>query len=175
MKTMNLCSLLFVGTLALFTVSCREENRDNNRYDTDRREDRDYRDVRDDGDYTRDRDNNDYREVKNTTTVSSGREMLIGDGDKYWKVREDLNRTGADEGLERSGEFHFHSNNSFSMSDEDQATRTGTWSYNGSTFSIKYSGEATTHTYKVRDLTNNRLRLEASDGSELVLVDKDFR
>jgi hypothetical protein len=173
MKAFNLRSLLFVGTLALFEVSCKEEKRNNDRYDADRR-DRDYTDVRGDRDYSDDRDKTKvYKEVSYTSTVNAGREMLIGDGDKAWKARVDLNDTGLDEAMEREGVFYFYSNNTFTLVDKDQTTRSGKWSYNGATLSIQYSGDASSSTFAVRELTNNRMRLGAYDGSELVLVDKD--
>lgn len=173
-KSINLCGLLVVGTLALFTVSCREENRNEN--------DDGYRTARGDRDdrvrYDLDRDNNNYRQVSYTST-SSGREMLIGDGDKVWKARMDINEKGTDEALERRGEFHFYGNNSFTFTesalrDNERTVRTGTWQYTGSTLSIKYAGDPATYTYAVRELTDDKMRLGAYDGSELVLVDKDI-
>jgi hypothetical protein len=155
MKAINLRSLLFVGTLALFTVSCREENRNDDRYGTNRRNDR---------------DNSDYKEV--AYSESSGRQLLIGN---VWKAREDLNSSGLDEGLERRGEFYFYANNMFSLMDDGKATQTGTWAYDGNTLSLRYSGATITHYYDVRELTEDKLRIAASDGSELLLVDKDMR
>lgn len=217
MKTVNLCSLLVAGTLALFTVSCREDNNRNdrdNRYDettaeTDR--DGDDRVVDDrigDGRVGDDRlgdgrvgddklgdgrigddklgdgrigddklgdgrigdgDNN-AREVSNTS-VSAGRALIMGN---TWKVREDMNAYGADERFERDALFHFHAGNTFSLTSDD-ISKSGTWSYNGSSLSLRYSGEATTYSYRVLELNEDRMRLQASDGSELTLLDKDTR
>ena len=195
MKTTRLCSLLIAGTLALFTVSCREENRnDNDRYSNERNDG--YQDEWGDGRVGEDEwgdgrvgkdrlgdgkigkgdDRYDYREVRYQSSISAGREMIVGaDRNKVWKARSDLNQTGSDELFEREGEFRFLSNGTFTLKDDEYASRSGMWSYDGSRLSLKYSGQATIYSYTVSDLTNNRMELVASDGSELVFVDKDFR
>ena len=196
MKADKMLSLAFVGMLALFTVSCREDNNRNDRDDRNETtvgDDR-YGDGRvgddrlgdgrigddrlGDGRIGDDRlgdgrigdgDNN-AREVSNTS-VSADRALIVGN---TWKVREDMNSYGADERFESDALFHFYSGNTFSLS-SSAATKSGTWSYNGSTLSLRYNGESTTYAYRVRELNEDRMRLEASDGSELTLVDKDTR
>jgi hypothetical protein len=218
MKADKMLSFAFVGMLALFTISCREDNNRNDRddrYDETTVGDDRYGDGRvgddevGDGRVADDRigdgrvgddrlgdgrigddrlgdgrigddrlgdgrigdgDNN-AREVSNTS-VSSGRALIVGN---TWKVREDVNTSGADERFERDALFNFHSGNTFSLTSDDEAAKSGTWSYNGSTLSLRYNGEATTYSYRVLELTEDRMRLQASDGSELTLLDKDTR
>lgn len=169
MKAMNLHGLLLAGALALLTVSCKEERRD--RYD----DNRDDRNVLRDKDDRYDRDDNDYRNVSYTSSLSRETEMIVGEtGNKVWKVRQDLNDTGIDEAYDDKEEFHFYKNNTFTISNKN-STRTGMWAYDGTKLTLKYTGDATLHPYTVGELTNNRIELVATNGAELVLVDKDFR
>lgn len=160
MKTMKLYSMLLIALLVLGAVACEGDyNNRNNRNDNDK-EDRDYRNDRDD----------------RVSAGTEANELIAGDDSKTWRMKKEFTSTGDREKVAESDkeeEINFHRNNTFSIVGE-RATSTGTWSYDGSTLSLQYKGENASETFTVEELTGNRMRIRAVDGTEYVLVDKEF-
>lgn len=149
--------MLCAGALALLTVSCREQNSRENRDDAD---DKDVPSA--------------------TVSMTNSQTMIVGeDGDKVWRVRSEFDAAGDRENRtreERKEEYHFYANNSFTIAGPGGSS-SGSWSYDGTTLVLHFAGTTvmTKETYIVEELTNNKMRLRAEDGKEVVLVDKDLR
>lgn len=157
MRVIKFYCVLCAGALALLTVSCKEQNRRENRADSDDK----------DVTYT-------------TVSLSGERNMITGeDGDKVWKVRSEFNAAGNREDRtreERREEYHFYQNNTFTIAGPGGSS-SGSWSYDGTTLVLHFAGTTvmTKETYTVEELTKNKMRLRAEDGKEVVLADKDLR
>jgi hypothetical protein len=143
MKAMKLYSFLLAGIFALTAVACKDGNNNRN--------------------------NND------NTTTAEGIEKIAGDGQKSWRMKKEVSATGDVDRAsrdEKDDEINFHTNNTFSLIDE-RGTSTGKWTYDGNTLTLQFEGDNVSETFTVEDLTDNRMRLVAVDGSEMVLVETE--
>lgn len=115
------------------------------------------------------------------TTSSDEITILVGeDGNKVWKIRREISNAQQPDSLsldEKNDQIHFYTNNRFTIQDADRYSE-GTWSYDGTTLVMEYDTGITkgpTATYVIEEMTKSKMRWRSSDGTELVLVDKDFR
>lgn len=107
--------------------------------------------------------------------IAEGVEKIAGDGQKSWRMKKEVSATGDTERATRDqkdDEINFHTNNTFSLVDE-RGTSTGKWTYDGATLTLLFDGDNMSESFTVEDLTDNKMRLVAVDGSEMVLVETE--
>jgi outer membrane biogenesis lipoprotein LolB len=102
-------------------------------------------------------------------------EMIAGKESKTWKAKKETNSQGEKEKLnsqEKDQEIKFFANGKFNMS-SDTETESGTWSYsaNTGTLSLTFSSDQTySENFKVLELNDDKMKVQASDGSEMVMT-----
>ncbi|MDQ4141395.1 MAG: hypothetical protein M3142_12855 [Bacteroidota bacterium] len=108
---------------------------------------------------------------KKDTVGNAG--MLTGADSKVWKTEKETTATGEKDKLtkeEKQQEFQFFANGSFSMRSPSQ-TASGKWTYDAMArnLSLQFVGSDLTENFQVLNLTNDELKLQAADGSQMIL------
>ncbi|PSR52937.1 hypothetical protein AHMF7605_05050 [Adhaeribacter arboris] len=99
--------------------------------------------------------------------------MLTGADSKVWKTEKETTATGEKDKLtkeEKQQEIQFFANGSFSMRSNTQ-NASGKWTYDAMArnLSLQFVGSDATENFQVLNLTNDELKLQAKDGSQMVL------
>ncbi len=108
---------------------------------------------------------------KKAETSSSRDDKIAGETEKTWIAVRETNAEGEKDKLtrdEKKEKITFWRNGNVKMGDNDQAM-SGQWSYEGSTLTMHFADQDVTENFTVIELTNDKMRLKAGDGSELVM------
>ncbi len=108
---------------------------------------------------------------KKDTVGNAG--MLTGADSKVWKTEKETTASGEKDKLtkeEKQQEIQFFANGSFSMRSPTQ-NASGKWTYDAMArnLSLQFVGSDLTENFQVLNLTNDELKLQAADGSQMVL------
>lgn len=100
-------------------------------------------------------------------------QLISGSDSKTWKATKELNSQGDKEKLskeEKKEELRFFSNGTFSMMGEADHQE-GKWNYNPSdkTLALTFPGAANSENFKVTEMDEDDMKLQAPDGSMMVL------
>ncbi|QNF34587.1 lipocalin family protein [Adhaeribacter swui] len=99
--------------------------------------------------------------------------MLTGADSKVWKTEKETTASGEKDKLtkdEKEQEIQFFANGSFSMRSKTQ-NASGKWTYDAMArnLSLQFVGSDLTENFQVLNLTNDELKLQAADGSQMIL------
>jgi hypothetical protein len=101
----------------------------------------------------------------------SNEEKISGKSEKTWKATRETNAEGDKDKLtrdEKKESITFSRNGNVKMSNNDQMMG-GTWSFMDNTLSLQFTGTNVTENFKVMELSDDRMKLLADDGSQLTL------
>ncbi len=101
------------------------------------------------------------------------RRAFAGDGTKTWRMTKQTNAAGKNQKLsdaEKNDVLRFNADGTFSANTAE-GNSDGSWTYDPSAklLSLQFAGASVTQSHSVVDLTDNRIRLKAGDGSEMTL------
>jgi hypothetical protein len=107
---------------------------------------------------------------KNTVGNAS---MISGNESKTWKATRETSASGDKDKLdkaERQQEMQFFANGSFSMRSPSQNS-SGKWTYDAmaKSLSLQFVGSTMTENFQVLSLSNDEMKLQAADGSQMTL------
>ncbi len=99
--------------------------------------------------------------------------MLTGADSKTWKTAKETTASGEKDKLsseEKNQEIQFFANGSFSMRSPSQ-NASGKWTYDAmaKSLSLQFVGSDLTENFTVLNLTDDDLKLQAADGSQMIL------
>ena len=109
-----------------------------------------------------------------TRTGADYQMMIAGSNSKTWHADKQMNAEGDKEKLSRTERkddmMIFNADGTFSMNTSQDAAG-GKWTYDqaAQTLSLQFSGENHTETFKVLNLEDDEMKLEAADGSTMEL------
>ena len=109
--------------------------------------------------------------AKKSDTSLTNEDKIAGETEKTWVATRETNAEGDKEKLtrdEKKEKITFWRNGNVKMGDNGQAM-SGQWSYEGSTLTMHFAGQDVTENFTVVELTNDRMKLKAGDGSELIM------
>jgi type III secretory pathway component EscR len=98
-------------------------------------------------------------------------EKISGKSEKTWKATRETNAAGEKDKLtreEKKESITFSRNGNVKMSNEDQVMG-GTWSFMDNTLSLQFTGTNVTENFKVTELSEDKIKLLAEDGSQMTL------
>ena len=101
----------------------------------------------------------------------SNEEKISGQSEKTWKATRETNAEGEKDKLtkeEKKESITFSRNGNVKMSNQDQMMG-GTWSFSDNTLSLQFTGANVTENFKVVELSEDRMKLLAGDGSQMTL------
>jgi hypothetical protein len=101
----------------------------------------------------------------------SNEEMIAGDDQKTWSATKETDSEGDKDKLTRAEKkqtITFWRNGNVKMGDGQQ-TQTGQWSYTGTTLSMQFTGSNVSENFTVVELGDDKMKLQAPDGSELTM------
>lgn len=103
----------------------------------------------------------------------SSREAFFGKGSKTWRVAKETNASGKKEKLseaEKQDVLRFNQDGTFSANTA-QGNAEGSWNYDASAkqLTLQFAGASVTETHTVENLSDDRIKLKAGDGSEMTL------
>jgi hypothetical protein len=103
----------------------------------------------------------------------NNKEAFYGKGSKTWHVAKETNASGKKEKLsdaEKQDILRFNSDGTFSAN-TSQGNAQGNWEYNESAkqLSLQFAGASVTETHTVENLSSDKIKLKAGDGSEMTL------
>lgn len=101
----------------------------------------------------------------------SNEEKISGESEKTWKATREMTAGGEKDKLtreEKKESITFSRNGNVQMSNQDQVMG-GTWSYMDNTLSLQFTGTNVTENFKVVELSDDKMKLLADDGSQLTL------
>lgn len=101
------------------------------------------------------------------------KEAFYGKGSKTWHVAKETNAEGKKEKLteeEKQDVLRFNSDGSFSANTA-QGNAEGNWQYDPSAklLTLQFAGASVTESHSVVNLSDDRIKLKAGDGSEMTL------
>jgi hypothetical protein len=101
------------------------------------------------------------------------KEAFYGKGSKTWRVAKETNASGKKEKLsdaEKQDMLRFNSDGSFSAN-TSQGNAEGNWNYDAAAkqLTLQFAGASVTETHSVVNLSDDKIRLKAGDGSEMTL------
>jgi hypothetical protein len=101
------------------------------------------------------------------------RKEFYGDGTKTWRVVKARNADGKKEELsdaEKRDVLRFNSDGSFSAN-AVEGNAEGTWTYDPAAklLTLQFAGASVTESHSVVDISDDKIRLKAGDGSEMTL------
>ena len=108
---------------------------------------------------------------KDKSDSMSNEEKIAGKDQKTWVATRETNSEGDKDKLtkaEKKETITFWSNGNVKMSDGAQS-QSGQWSYTGSTLTMQFTGSEVTENFTVLELDDDKMKLKAGDGSELVM------
>lgn len=99
--------------------------------------------------------------------------MLTGADSRTWKTEAETTATGEKDKItseEKKQEIQFFANGSFSMRSPTQ-NASGKWTYDAmaKNLSLQFVGSDLTENFQVLQLTDDDLKLQAKDGSQMIL------
>jgi hypothetical protein len=101
----------------------------------------------------------------------SNEEKISGTSEKTWKATRETNAEGEKDKLtreEKKESITFSRNGNVKMSNNDQMMG-GTWSFMDNTLSLQFTGTNVTENFKVMELSDDKMKLLADDGSQMIL------
>jgi hypothetical protein len=101
----------------------------------------------------------------------SNEEKISGKTEKTWKATRETNSEGEKDKLtreEKKESITFSRNGNVKMSNNDQMMG-GTWSFMDNTLSLQFTGTNVTENFKVMELSDDKMKLLADDGSQMIL------
>jgi hypothetical protein len=107
---------------------------------------------------------------KNSDSMSN-EEKISGQSEKTWKATRETNAEGEKDKLtreEKKESITFSRNGNVKMSNNDQVMG-GTWSFMDNTLSLQFTGTNVTENFKVMELSDDKMKLLADDGSQMIL------
>jgi antitoxin component YwqK of YwqJK toxin-antitoxin module len=103
-------------------------------------------------------------------------EMIAGTSNKTWHPEKETNATGDKEKLsdeEKNESWVFYTNGTMAMNLTSQSVK-GNWIYDASGKTLTITPENMgSQQFAVEDLSNDKMKLKAADGSEMKLEAKD--
>jgi hypothetical protein len=101
------------------------------------------------------------------------KEAFYGKGSKTWRVARETNAEGKKEKLseeEKQDVLRFNSDGSFSVNTA-QGNNEGSWQYDPAArlLTLQFAGASVTESHSVVNLSDDRIKLKAGDGSEMTL------
>lgn len=111
------------------------------------------------------------KDSKNETNTNNPTVMIAGDNQKTWKAERETDAAGDKDRLTREEKkelITFFNNGNIRMSGP-RDNREGTWTYTGNELSLQFTGENVSENFTVLELTTNKMRLRANDGSEMIM------
>jgi type III secretory pathway component EscR len=101
----------------------------------------------------------------------SNEEKISGQSEKTWKATRETTAEGEKDKLtreEKKESITFSRNGNVKMSNEQQVMG-GTWSFVDNTLSLQFTGTNVTENFKVLELSDDKIKLLADDGSQMIL------
>jgi hypothetical protein len=101
----------------------------------------------------------------------SNDEKIAGTEVKTWKATKETDANGDKDKLtrdEKRESITFSRSGNVKMGDTDSAME-GKWTYAANTLSLQFDGTDHTENFAVLELTDDKMRLKAEDGSELTM------
>ena len=98
-------------------------------------------------------------------------EKISGKSEKTWKAVRETNAEGEKDKLtkeEKKESITFSRNGNVKMSNEDQVMG-GTWNFSENTLSLQFTGTNVTENFRVVELSDDKMKLLADDGSQMTL------
>jgi hypothetical protein len=111
------------------------------------------------------------KDTKNEKNNNNPTAIIAGDDNKTWKAERETDAEGKKDRLtraEKKESITFFKNGNMRMGGTSD-NREGTWSYNGNELSLQFTGENVSENFIVLELTNNKMKLRANDGSEMTM------
>jgi hypothetical protein len=104
-------------------------------------------------------------------------QLISGSDSKTWKATKELNAQGDKEKLskdEKGEELKFYSNGTFTMMGESEHQE-GKWNYSPAdkTLALTFNGADNSENFKVTEMDEDDMKLQAPDGSMMVLKAED--
>ncbi len=103
----------------------------------------------------------------------SPQEIIAGTDSNIWTAKTEYDASGDKMSMtdeEKDESMRFYSNGTFSMQSNTEVAN-GTWEYqaSGPTLSLIFDGESVSENFRITEMEENRMTLEAGDGSRMVL------
>lgn len=108
---------------------------------------------------------------KDKSDSMTNEQKIAGDGQKTWVAKRETDATGDKDKLtkaEKKEVITFWSNGNVKMTDGNQS-QSGQWSFNGGTLTLAFAGADVTENFTVLELDDDKMKLKAGDGSEMVM------
>jgi hypothetical protein len=108
---------------------------------------------------------------KDKSDSMTNEQKIAGTGQKTWVAKKETDASGDKDKLtkaEKKEVITFWSNGNVKMSDGNQS-QSGQWSYNGGTLTLQFTGADVTENFTVLELDDDKMKLKAGDGSEMVM------
>jgi hypothetical protein len=108
---------------------------------------------------------------KDKSDSMTNEQKLAGTGQKTWVAKKETDASGDKDKLtkaEKKEVITFWTNGNVKMSDGNQS-QSGQWSYNGGTLTLQFTGADVTENFTVLELDDDKMKLKAGDGSEMVM------
>jgi hypothetical protein len=101
------------------------------------------------------------------------KEAFYGKGSKTWRVAKETNAAGKKEKLsaeEKQDVLRFNSDGTFSANTA-QGNAEGSWNYDPAAklLTLQFAGASVTEAHSVVNLSDDKIKLKAGDGSEMTL------
>ena len=99
--------------------------------------------------------------------------MISGDTSKTWKATKETTATGDKDkitGEEKTQQIQFFANGSFSMRSTTE-NASGKWTFDpmARNLMLQFVGSDMTENFQVLSMSNDEMKLQASDGSQMIL------
>lgn len=98
-------------------------------------------------------------------------EKLAGKDSKTWKAKRETNAAGSVDKLtrdEKKETITFWRNGNVKMGDGDQSM-SGQWSLEGNILKMQFTGAAVSENFTVLEMEEDEMKLQAGDGSTMIL------
>jgi uncharacterized lipoprotein NlpE involved in copper resistance len=108
---------------------------------------------------------------KDKSDSMTNEQKIAGDGQKTWVAKRETDATGDKDKItkaEKKEVITFWSNGNVKMTDGNQS-QSGQWSFNGGTLTLAFAGADVTENFTVLELDDDKMKLKAGDGSEMVM------
>jgi hypothetical protein len=108
---------------------------------------------------------------KDKSDSMTNEQKIAGDGQKTWVAKRETDATGDKDKItkaEKKEVITFWSNGNVKMTDGNQS-QSGQWSFNGGTLTLAFAGADVSENFTVLELDDDKMKLKAGDGSEMVM------
>jgi hypothetical protein len=108
---------------------------------------------------------------KDKSDSMSNEEKIAGKDQKTWSATRETNAEGDKDKLtraEKKEKITFWRNGNVKMSNGSE-TMSGQWSYSANTLSVQFTGSDSSENFKVLELEDDKIKLQAGDGSTMTM------